>query len=154
MLGYDYLDSFSMGYSQQKRYSRLLRPCVQTAYDANTTCSMMYEGSQLHPCSAILRIYTTNCARFWSFSHGAPSLFALPPEAALERGVRYVQISSISEHASVFFCTMPRSLFSLTEAGRCCRAPLMYPIVTKSVTVNSFLHVHSSSSMKFIDSLH
>ena len=30
----------------------------------------------------------------------------------------------------------------------------MYPIVTKSVTVNSFFHVHSSSSMKFIDSLY
>ena len=99
-------------------------------------------------------IYTTNCARFWSFSHGAPLLFALPPEATLEGGIRYVQISSLSEHASVFFCTMPCSLFSLSEAGHCCRAPLMYPIVTKSVTVNSFFHVHSLSSMKFIDSLH
>ena len=73
---------------------------------------------------SIIPIYTTNCARFWSFSHGAPSLFVLPPEAALEGGIRYVQISSLCERASVFFCAMPCSLFSLSEAGRCCRAPL------------------------------
>ena len=48
-------------------------------------------------------IYTTNCARFWSFSYGAPSMFVLPPEAALEGGVSYVQISSICERARPFF---------------------------------------------------
>ena len=63
----------------------------------------------------------------------------VPPEAALEGGISYVQISSISECARLCFCTMPHSLFCLSEASPCCMAPLIYPIVMKSVTVNSYL---------------
>ena len=46
---------------------------------------------------------------------------------------------------------MPRSLFCLSEASCCCRAPLIYLIVTKLVTVNSFIHVNSSSLMEVLD---
>lgn len=46
---------------------------------------------------------------------------------------------------------MPCSLFCLSNASHCCRAPLIYPIVTKLVTVDSFVHMNSLSLMEFLN---
>ena len=65
---------------------------------------LTWEENRPHPrlmviSMSISKSDTLYASRFWSFSHGAPSLFVLPPEAALEGGVPYVQISLIFERA-------------------------------------------------------